>query len=193
MSKTYLKSDHFTGGGSRRLGLPRFEVIYQPPNPAVVYAVAALGDPQPEARARAYETGESCSSGGWCSRRGATTSSAPTPCGAGGRARLVLHGRGPELGALEQLVAELGVGADVDLRPFLGGAGPGPRRARRLRGRDPQPVGGARRDDRGGALRLRRGGDRLADRRAGGDLRRPTGVCFRTATSRDCRARSLFL
>jgi glycosyltransferase involved in cell wall biosynthesis len=35
--------------------------------------------------------------------------------------RLVLYGRGPELGALEALSASLGLGADVELRPFLGG------------------------------------------------------------------------
>jgi glycogen synthase len=115
---------------ARRLGLPRFEVIYQPPNPAVVDAVAALGDPQPEARARAYETGDIVFFGRlvfekgcddlirayalWRGRAGAAGGRPP-------RARLVLHGRGPELGALERLVAELGVGADVDLRPFLGG------------------------------------------------------------------------
>src|SRR5262245_37847848 len=42
----------------RRLGLAKYDVIYQPPNPAVIDALAAMGPPSADERAAAYATGD---------------------------------------------------------------------------------------------------------------------------------------
>jgi glycosyltransferase involved in cell wall biosynthesis len=115
-----------------RLGLPRADVIYQPPSPTVIDAIAALGPPSPEERARAFRGGDVVFFGRLVFEKGcddlvrAYALARRRRAGAGaGRAappRLIIYGRGPELPLLEALVAELGLGSDVDLRPFLGGA-----------------------------------------------------------------------
>jgi glycogen synthase len=115
---------------ARRLGLERFQVVYQPPNPAVVDAIAELGPPDAEARARAHEQGDIVFFGRLTFEKGCDdlirayaawrrATSAATLRST--RPRLIFYGRGPELRLLEQLVADLGLGADVELRPFLGG------------------------------------------------------------------------
>ena len=116
---------------ARRLGLAHYQVIYQPPNRAVVDAVANLGEPTSQARSQAYETGDVVFFGRlvfekgcddlirayalW--RRRLATAGRPRRA----PARLVVYGRGPEQPELERLVAELKLGGDVQLRPFLGG------------------------------------------------------------------------
>lgn len=116
---------------ARRLGLARYAVIYQPPNPAVVEALTRLGEPSREARARAYETGDIVFFGRlvfekgcedllrayalWRCRFTARARQRPLP------ARLVIYGRGPELAELERLTHDLQLAGDVDLRPFVGG------------------------------------------------------------------------
>jgi glycosyltransferase involved in cell wall biosynthesis len=106
-------------------------VIYQPPNRAVVEAVAELAEPTSQARSQAYETGDIVFFGRlvfekgcddlirayalW--RRRLATAERPRRV----PARLIVYGRGPEQPELERLVAELKLGGDVQLRPFLGG------------------------------------------------------------------------
>jgi glycogen(starch) synthase len=114
-----------------RLRLPRSAVLYQPPNPIVIAALDVLGPQTPEARAHAHEHGDIVFFGrlvfekgcddlirayaSWCDR-GTPGLRAGRP-----RPRLVIYGRGPELGHLEKVVRELGVGGLVDLRDFLNG------------------------------------------------------------------------
>jgi glycosyltransferase involved in cell wall biosynthesis len=111
----------------KRLGLGRYQVIYQPPNPVVADAVAKLGALAPAAKARAYQTGDIVFFGRlvfekgvddlmrahalWCKRRGVGRS----------MRRLVLYGHGPELSLLERLAQELQIAGYVELRPFLSG------------------------------------------------------------------------
>jgi glycosyltransferase involved in cell wall biosynthesis len=113
----------------RRLGLARYEVIYQPPNPAVVDALAALGPPSADARAAAYATGDILCFARLVFEKGcddlvrayarfregaARALSRPLP-------RLIIHGDGPERPVLEELVRSLGLGRDVELSPFVNG------------------------------------------------------------------------
>jgi glycogen synthase len=114
-----------------RLGLPQSTVLYQPPNPVVIAAIEELGPQTSEARADAHARGDIVFFGRlvfekgcdvliraydlWLrrGRPGLPSDRAPP--------RLVIHGRGPELADLEQLVRQLGLAAAVEIRPFLGG------------------------------------------------------------------------
>jgi glycosyltransferase involved in cell wall biosynthesis len=113
-----------------RLGLVHCRVIYQPPNPAVIEGVAEMGAPTPAARSRAYESGDVVFFGRLVFEKGCddliraydrwrreSADSRPRTR----PPRLVLYGRGPELGTLEALVSSLGIAAHVSLQPFLGG------------------------------------------------------------------------
>jgi glycogen synthase len=113
-----------------RLGLSRYRVVYQPPNPSVIEAIGELGEPTLEARARAYETGDIVFFGRLVFEKAADdlirayeTWRRGDAGGARRRRvpRLVIYGRGPELGRLEELVRGLGIADDVDLRAFIGG------------------------------------------------------------------------
>jgi glycosyltransferase involved in cell wall biosynthesis len=113
----------------RRLGLAKYDVIYQPPNPAVIEALAAMGPPSSDERAAAYATGDIL-----CFARlvfekgcddlvrayarfrevGTRGPGLPTP-------RLIIHGDGPERAGLVELVRSLGLERAVELAPFVGG------------------------------------------------------------------------
>jgi glycogen synthase len=114
-----------------RLGLPSSTLLYQPPNPVVIAAIEELGPQTAEARADAHEHGDIVFFGRLVFEKGcdvlirayALWLSRGRPGLHSDRAqpRLVIYGRGPELGAMEALVRELGVAASVDMLPFLGG------------------------------------------------------------------------
>jgi glycogen(starch) synthase len=114
-----------------RLRLPRSTVLYQPPNPLVIAAIGEQGPQTPEARAQAHAHGDIVFFGRLVFEKGCDTLirayASWLERGVPGlrvgrvRPRLVFYGRGPELGHLERLVRELGVGDAVDLRGFLGG------------------------------------------------------------------------
>jgi glycosyltransferase involved in cell wall biosynthesis len=116
---------------ARRLGLDEFSVLYQPPNPLVIAAITAEGVPEATARARAYHEGDVVFFGRMVFEKGIddlvnafARFRAANPDPLPGRARpprLVLHGEGPERERIVALVGALGLGADVELRPFLGG------------------------------------------------------------------------
>lgn len=112
-----------------RLGLSKYSVVYQPPNPSVIEAVAELGQQPPEERAHAYETGDIVFFGRLVFEKAADDliraydrwrRERTNPHGRR-TPRLIIHGRGPELDRLQALVSELGIAADVDLAPFVGG------------------------------------------------------------------------
>lgn len=115
----------------QRLGLPRYRVVYQPPNPAVIEAIAARGELTADDRTRAYETGDIVFFGRLVFEKGCDDLIRAYQLwrrtGGGelrGRRipRLILFGRGPELQLLEDLVTSLGIDkGDVDLRPFVSG------------------------------------------------------------------------
>jgi glycosyltransferase involved in cell wall biosynthesis len=114
-----------------RLDLPDSTVLYQPPNPIVIAAIDALGPQPADMRARAHQAGDIVFFGRLVFEKGcdvlvrsyARWLGRGCPGIGAGRAqpRLVLYGRGPELGRIEALIGELGVAGAVDLRPFLGG------------------------------------------------------------------------
>ena len=131
----------------------------------------------PEARADAHEHGDIVFFGrlvfekgcdklirayaGWLARG--------TPGLPAGRARprLIIYGRGPELGYLEGLVRDSAWSrrrlSGVPERP-----GAGERGSRGVGRRCPQHLGGTRRDDSGRAVRMRCPGNRLGNGRAKG-------------------------
>jgi glycogen synthase len=116
---------------AKRLRLPGSTVLYQPPNRAVIAGIEELGPQTAEARSQAHTQGDIVSFGRLVFEKGcdklirgfALWHSRGLPGLPAGRARprLVIYGRGPELGPIEDLARELGVADAVDLRPFLGG------------------------------------------------------------------------
>jgi len=122
----HIVPSHHVG---RRLGLAHYDVIYQPPNPAVVEALAAMGPPSADERAAAYATGDILCFARLVFEKGcddlvrayarfregaARGPGRPPP-------RLIIHGDGPERGVLTELVRSLGLERDVELAPFVGG------------------------------------------------------------------------
>jgi glycosyltransferase involved in cell wall biosynthesis len=111
----------------QRLGLRHFEVIYQPPNPRVMETVASMEAPSPEARATAYTQGDIVFFGRLVFEKGCDDLVRAYAlwrqrAGSGAPPRkLVIYGQGPERPLLEQLVAELGLATEVQIRSFLGG------------------------------------------------------------------------
>jgi glycosyltransferase involved in cell wall biosynthesis len=113
----------------RRLKLAHYAVIYQPPNPAVVQALAAAGPPSADDRAAAYATGDILCFARLVFEKGcddlvrayarfregaARGPGRPPP-------RLIIHGDGPERPGLAELVRSLGLDRDVVLAPFVNG------------------------------------------------------------------------
>jgi glycogen synthase len=123
---THVVPSHHVG---RRLVLPAFKVIYQPPNPAVIEAVAPLGPPTDAQRAIAYQEGDIVFFGRLVFEKGCDDLiHAYAKLRAGGATafrralpRLVIYGRGPILPEAEQLASDLGIAAHVSFRPFLSG------------------------------------------------------------------------
>jgi glycosyltransferase involved in cell wall biosynthesis len=116
---------------ARRLGLIPLAVLYQPPNPRVMAAVAAAGEPATELRARAYREGDVVFFGRLVFEKGVddlvnafARLRASHPDALSGRTRpprLIIYGAGPERERIARLAAELPDGGDMELRPFLAG------------------------------------------------------------------------
>ena len=116
---------------ARRLGLGSYSVLYQPPNPAVMAALAAAGQPTASDRERSYREGSIVYFGRLVFEKGVDDLIRAFAAlvdrfraGLEGRAelpRLVLHGEGPERAALTRLTTELSVESRTDFKPFLRG------------------------------------------------------------------------
>ena len=122
----HIVPSHHVG---RRLGLAHYDVIYQPPNPAVVDALAAMSPPTADERAAAYATGDILCFARLVFEKAcddlvrAYARLREGPARGPGRPvpRLIIHGDGPERAGLAELVHSLGLERDVDLAPFVSG------------------------------------------------------------------------
>jgi glycosyltransferase involved in cell wall biosynthesis len=120
---------------ARRLELRDFDILYQPPNPIVMGALAREGEVPPSVREAAYRSGDVMFFGrlvfekgvedllqGFASFRARWASIAPRS--RGGRTappRLMIHGEGPDKERLVRLAQEIGIAPEVDFRGFLSG------------------------------------------------------------------------
>jgi glycosyltransferase involved in cell wall biosynthesis len=116
---------------AKRLGLKRYRVIYQPPNPTVVDALGRMDEHSDLAKTESYRSGDIVFFGRLVFEKGAddllrayAEFQRRASTGFPGRAafpRLIYYGQGPETTLLEQLVKELALTGRVDIRPFVGG------------------------------------------------------------------------
>jgi glycosyltransferase involved in cell wall biosynthesis len=115
-----------------RLGLRDSRIVYQPPNPVVIEALAALGETTADARDRAYKTGDIVFFGRLVFEKGCDDlirayalwrerEAAVRPPPSRAAARLIIYGQGPERSHLEELIRRLGLESEIELRPFLSG------------------------------------------------------------------------
>jgi glycogen synthase len=118
---------------ARRLKLESFRILYQPPNPAVVAALASAGELTASARVAAHEAGDVVFFGRLVFEKGVddllrafklfrgVSGGLPGP-GRTRPPRLAIYGEGPERDRLVRLADELGIDGEVDWRPFVNGA-----------------------------------------------------------------------
>lgn len=115
---------------ARRLGLRKYRIIYQPPNPLVLEALSGFEPMTSDARASSYQTGDLVFFGRLVFEKGCEDlinayalwrNHHPLKEPDRPRPRLIIYGQGPEQSDLERLVQRRDLAQSVEIRPFLKG------------------------------------------------------------------------